>query len=163
MNKKVIWIGIASALLIGGGIFWWMRNKNTESSSKETDKNKDTESTSVETNKNKDSESTIKEDKNKEEVNTSKLSAEQNFKDLLKNLGNKETSKDFFTVDFNSGNSRVTFFNNNRFAIITTDTNAKIAPIKGSYSNGGKKLFVDGGKTIEGNSVWDNLLNTLKR
>jgi hypothetical protein len=28
MNKKVIWIGIASALLIGGGIFWWIRSKN---------------------------------------------------------------------------------------------------------------------------------------
>jgi hypothetical protein len=28
MNKKVIWIGIASALLIGGGVFWWMRSKN---------------------------------------------------------------------------------------------------------------------------------------
>jgi hypothetical protein len=28
MNKKVIWIGMASALLIGGGVFWWMRTKN---------------------------------------------------------------------------------------------------------------------------------------
>ena len=28
MNKKVIIIGAVSALLIGGGIFWWIRSKN---------------------------------------------------------------------------------------------------------------------------------------
>ena len=27
-NKTLLWVGIGSALLIGGGLFWWFKNKS---------------------------------------------------------------------------------------------------------------------------------------
>ena len=60
-------------------------------------------------------------------------------------------------VDF-GGKYSATFYTNNRFSI-----NEKGAGLlkKGTYLDGGKKLIVDDGKTVEGGSVWTNLQNTL--
>jgi hypothetical protein len=62
-------------------------------------------------------------------------------------------------VRFNSGKNRAMFYSNGRFAIYPQRSSNFIA--KGSYDNGGKKLVVDGGKTIESGSVWNNLKSTL--
>lgn len=89
---------------------------------------------------------------------SSKAKAEKNFKDLLNNLGVK-TSGESYTTEFNEGKNIVTFFNNNRF--VTKVKGADLASKKGTYTDGGKKLFVDGGNVIESGSVWGNLLKTL--
>lgn len=37
-NKKaLVWIGIASALVIGGGIFWWVKSRNNDKDKKDED------------------------------------------------------------------------------------------------------------------------------
>ena len=34
-NKTLLWVGIGSALLIGGGLFWWFKNKPKTDENKE--------------------------------------------------------------------------------------------------------------------------------
>ena len=44
-NKTLLWVGIASALLIGGGVFWWMRNRPKTDDTKDDTKDTKTDDT----------------------------------------------------------------------------------------------------------------------
>lgn len=61
-------------------------------------------------------------------------------------------------VDF-GGKYSATFYTNNRFSINEKGVDGFVK--KGTYLDGGKKLIVDGGNTIESGSVWANLQNAL--
>jgi gliding motility-associated-like protein len=37
-NKTLLWVGIGSALLIGGGLFWWFKNKPKTDEKDDTEK-----------------------------------------------------------------------------------------------------------------------------
>lgn len=51
-NKTLLWVGIGSALLIGGGLFWYFKNKqSTTSETKEEDKGLEKKSETTETEK----------------------------------------------------------------------------------------------------------------
>ena len=77
------------------------------------------------------------------------------------NLGSQAVidSKGNVGVSFNDKKNYAWFYPNNRFSIFS---GTKLL-LKGSYSNGGKKLVIDGGKTIESGSVWNNLSNAIKK
>lgn len=90
---------------------------------------------------------------------------EDKFDELISNIGSNykmvksKSNDDVVRVVFNSKNNYVDFYNNGRFFIFD-NSNKNVA--KGSYANGGKKFVLDSGKTIESNSVWSNLINSLK-
>ena len=84
-----------------------------------------------------------------------------NYDDLKKNLGSNLLDKgNLIQVVFNENKHKSDFYPNNRFFISEYNSNTPLK--KGTYLNGGKKLIIDNGRTIESNSVWDNLLETLK-
>ncbi len=85
----------------------------------------------------------------------------QNFLDLQNNLGLKANSEDIVSTKFNEGENIVEFYNNNRFFVF--DKDKKVIVAKGTYSNGGKKMVLDGGFTVESGSVFGNLLDILKK
>jgi hypothetical protein len=210
-NKTLLWVGIGSALLIGGGLFWWFKNKPKTDENKEPVKDED---------KSKQEEAVIKTEtdstapslpstpfKNKAEgdafrawmsVNHSDFrykgdvldksgdydnsfmrvaydkygkeysskttdggsgSGSTNFDTVQKNLGLKANGASF-TVNFNGGKNKATFFNNNRFSIGAVGQTGFLK--KGSYSNGGLTFAIDGGSTFSSGSVWGNLLTALK-
>ena len=80
-----------------------------------------------------------------------------NFDVLQKNL-NKKGKNGAVSVMIDSSKYKATFYDNNRFAIVGRGGYLK----KGNYSNGGFTLSVDGGKTINGTSVYTNLINASK-
>jgi hypothetical protein len=80
-----------------------------------------------------------------------------NFDVLQKNL-NKKGKNGAVSVMIDSGKYKASFYDNNRFAITGRGGYLK----KGNYSNGGFTLVVDGGKTINGTSVYTNLINASK-
>jgi len=83
-----------------------------------------------------------------------------NFESLRKNLGaNIPLSSDgnSLYVTFNDAKNSVRFYNNNRFAIFAGQKEVG----KGSYSNGGLSLALDGGKKVDGPSVYTNLNSIL--
>ena len=82
----------------------------------------------------------------------------QRFLDVQKNLG-VATTASVFSVNFNSGVNQADFYDNGRFVISKKGTQGYTK--KGSYYNGGKKLVIDDGATIEGESVWTNLQKTI--
>lgn len=82
-----------------------------------------------------------------------------NFKSLQNNIGAKANNEDIVAVKFNDKNNSAQFYKNNRVVIF--DSNKKIV-VKGSYSNGGYNMTLDNGKEISSNSVWSNLLQTIK-
>lgn len=85
-------------------------------------------------------------------------SDKKNFDDVSDNLGGAKlinSAKDTVMVDFNNGKNQASFFNNNRFSITTKGITGYLK--KGTYLDGGKKLIIDEGNTIEGDSVWENL------
>lgn len=86
-----------------------------------------------------------------------------NFNDAKKFLGDNtiNSTDTLFVVEFNNGKNQATFFNNNRFFVYEKSKGLKNATIMGTYTDGGKKLYVDGGKVIKGKSVVDNLSKTL--
>ena len=85
-----------------------------------------------------------------------------NFDKLKQNIGSNFTDLrggGAIKVVFNNSKNFAYFYKNNRVAIFTASNNKLF--IKGSYTNGGKKIVLDNGKTIEGGSVWNNLNKTI--
>ena len=84
-----------------------------------------------------------------------------NFDRLKQNIGSQFTNLKggAIRVNFNGNKNFAQFYTNNRVAIYTTSNNNII--IKGSYANGGKKIVLDNGKTIESGSIWRNLNKTI--
>lgn len=82
-----------------------------------------------------------------------------NFLDLQDNLGLKPNTEGVIISKFNDGANKVQFYGNDRVFIF--DKNSNIL-LKGKYEDGGKKITLDSGKSVSGNSVWENLLNVLK-
>ncbi len=80
---------------------------------------------------------------------------------VLSNLGiSAKKVKDTVVAPFNSNKNFGIFYTNGRVIIFDTATKKRL--IAGSYSNGGKTIKLDSGKTINSNSVWNNLGQTLK-
>lgn len=82
-----------------------------------------------------------------------------NFNSLQNNIGLKANKDDIVVAPFNDKKNSAQFYKNNR--VIIFDSNKKIV-VKGSYSNGGYNMTLDNGKEINSNSVWENLMQTIK-
>ena len=65
----------------------------------------------------------------------------------------------FIILFFNNNKKQADFYKNGRFVISTRGISGYDK--KGTYTDGGTKLFIDGGKNIEGGSVWANLLKAI--
>ena len=89
-----------------------------------------------------------------------KKSSKVFFGDLITNLGTKiiPTKDNVLIIPFNDDKNFAQFYTNNRVVIF--DANKKVV-LKGSYSDGGKSMVLDSGRTINSGSVWGNLLNTI--
>lgn len=85
-----------------------------------------------------------------------------NFEMVQKNLtaDAKLTNELFLPVKFNGGKNQATFWNNDRVFFSPYGSDNVIA--KGIYSDGGKTIILDGGKTIQSPSVWTNLYEAIK-
>jgi hypothetical protein len=81
-----------------------------------------------------------------------------NFKSLQNNIGLK-ANNDVVIAPFNENKNIAQFYNNNRVIVFNSNKNIVV---KGSYSNGGYNIKLDNGKEISSNSVWSNLLQTIK-
>lgn len=78
----------------------------------------------------------------------------KNFDVLLKNLGtNAKSENGSVAVNFNDGKNSARFYNNNRVVFFKGQTEIG----KGSYSNGGYTMSIDGGKTVNNANVYTNL------
>lgn len=165
-TKKVIIIG--SLLLVFGGIgyFLWRKNKKknelkssgTDDKTKVLDTSATTQTDTVPT-------ETIPTQTNTDGTNPPKSvnnGSKPPIIDLvLSNLGaSAKKVKDTIMAGFNSNKNFAVFYNNGRVFIFDTATKKTVK--SGSYSNGGKTIKLDSGKTISSNSVWQNILNTLK-
>lgn len=88
-----------------------------------------------------------------------------NFDALLKNLGaaGKVDSKGAVPVVFNDKNNLAVFYNNNRVIIFESGMmgTAPNQIAKGSYSNGGLIITIDGKQPVTSGSVFSNLLKTI--
>ncbi len=81
-----------------------------------------------------------------------------NYDSLLANEPKARVVGDFAKLDLGDGTS-ASFYQNNRFYIF----NAKKEWLKkGTYTNGGRKVVTDDGKTAEGNDVVSNMLKVKK-
>ncbi len=89
-----------------------------------------------------------------------KTDINKNFLDLQDNLGLKPNSDNILVTKFNEGKNIAQFYSNNR--VFVFDANKNVLA-KGTYINGGKKIVLDGGFTIESGSVFGNLLDILKK
>ncbi|HWY11579.1 MAG TPA: hypothetical protein VN026_09655 [Bacteroidia bacterium] len=92
--------------------------------------------------------------------NNSTNSSQSSFGDLIANLGTaiKPSKDNILVIPFSNNKNFAQFYTNNRLIIF--DANKKVVT-KGSYSDGGKSIVLDSGQTINSNSVWKNLLDTL--
>lgn len=91
---------------------------------------------------------------------TKSNSGEDDFELVKANLGGKfDDSNDVAITKFNNDKNIAQFYKNNRLAIF--DANTKKLLKKGSYSNGGKVIKMDGGSELTNSSVWTNLINAL--
>lgn len=80
---------------------------------------------------------------------------------VLKNLGiSAKKVQDTIVAPFNSNKNFAVFYTNGRVIIFDTATKKRLKA--GSYSDGGKIIKLDTGKTLNSNSVWNNLGQTLK-
>ncbi len=88
-----------------------------------------------------------------------------NFSKAQTNLNVKPNKDNVIVVPFNIDGTTKTnknvaqFYDNNRIYILT-NTGGVVK--KGNYSDGGKTISLEGGKTITSGSVYGNLLETLK-
>ena len=82
-----------------------------------------------------------------------------NFQQVQTNLSTKANANGVVSVRFNGNKNQADFYNNNRVIIGTVGQSGYLK--KGTYSNGGKTIVLDGGKTITSGSVWQNLNSTL--
>lgn len=84
------------------------------------------------------------------------LSSVENFNAVKVNLGNVKADKSgVVVVPFNVNKNTAQFYNNNRIMIF--EKNGGSPSMRGNYSDGGKKIVIDGGETVSGSSVWKNL------
>lgn len=83
-----------------------------------------------------------------------------NFLQLQENTGLKSNKENTVFTKFNDGENQAQFYTNDRVFIF--DKNGNVLN-KGKYEDGGKKIILDSGKVISGNSVWQNLLDILKK
>jgi hypothetical protein len=83
---------------------------------------------------------------------------EDNFDKVALNLGVSKNGKDYLSYLFNGKKNTFVFYNNNRM-LITDDKGNLIS--MGTYSDGGKSIVLDNGKSVNGSSVWTNLLKLL--
>jgi len=82
-----------------------------------------------------------------------------NFSSLKTNLGSNRSGDNPVIVKFASGNYQCDFYSNGRFVL---SKNKKMLA-KGSYSNGGKSMVIDGGgNSANSESVWANLGTLIK-
>lgn len=81
-----------------------------------------------------------------------------NFSSLKANLGSNRSGDNPVIVKFASGNYQCDFYSNGRFVL---SKNKKMLA-KGSYSNGGKSMIIDGGNSANSESVWANLGTLIK-
>ena len=65
---------------------------------------------------------------------------------------------DIIVYAFNNAKNKAQFYADNRLFIFDNDN--KII-LKGSYQNGGRKIIIDNGKTIESNDINNNLIEAL--
>jgi len=84
---------------------------------------------------------------------------QENFDKVVANLNVAKNGTDYISYYFNSGKNLFVFYNNNRMYI--ADKNGNIISM-GTYSDGGKSISLDNGKSANGGSVWTNVLNLLK-
>ncbi len=80
-----------------------------------------------------------------------------NFDAVITNTNGKPNKDNIITITFGNKNA-AQFYTNDR--IILAKENKTIA--KGKYSNGGKTITLDSGKTFTNGSVFTNLLNAVK-
>ncbi len=89
-----------------------------------------------------------------------------NYDALLKNLGGnvKPDSNGVISVTFNGQNNRAQFYTNDRVVIFNAGIMGTAPQVvaKGSYSNGGLTISLDGKSPVSSSSVFANLLNSLK-
>jgi hypothetical protein len=132
MNKGLIYgLGGISLAFIVGGTIMYIKNRQSDDS---------TETPDTDSNK----------------PTKSKPSSDLNS--LAKSL-NAKVSNNVVTVQFNSKKNTIQFYSNGRFSI--NDSTTKKLIKKGTWSDGGKKLTPDGGKTISSGSVWSSIEKTI--
>lgn len=147
---KYVIIGVSLALISLGGFLWW-KNRNQKTDENQESNNESNDASVV-------TKPDLPTDPNEGRPNTTQR--QNNFNDVKKNLGLNISSKgNVVSVKFNGGKNQADFYNNDRVIISTVGKSGVLK--KGIYSNGGKTIFIDGGKTITSGSVWGNLLNTL--
>ena len=118
INKKVLWIGIGSAVLISGGFIWWyLKSENSNSGSGNENSNDNSESGNL---------------------------TKSNFDQLIENTKLKPISNKI-GVTFPNGKNKATYFNNGRVFIFSSDNKQLGA---GSYSEGGKTITMDGKQPV---------------
>lgn len=153
-SAKIGLIVTLSVLTVGGiiGYYIWKSNKDKKDGKKDDKKTDDKNTSDTGTGAN-----LVPDPNDTTKTTTTTIS---NFEQLRANLGKTavlNADKTVLITDI-KGEKQVDFYKNNRFFI--TGKKGELVK-KGTYLDGGKKLIVDGGKTIESNSVWQNLYNTL--
>lgn len=95
--------------------------------------------------------------------NTVVTTQESNYNKLMSLLGNnKKESKDGVTAFFNDKKNFANFYKGNGRVFIYDAASKKIVK-KGSYSNGGLTMTMDGMSPISSSSVWTNLNSLIKQ
>lgn len=87
--------------------------------------------------------------------------AGDNFEMVKKNLGGKYPEGSVASAKFDGNKYQADFYNNGRVVISKVGSNGYL--VKGSYRDGGLTIVLDNGKNINSNSVWGNLLETVKQ
>ena len=171
MSSKGLWVGVASAVVLGGiatGAYFWLRNRAK----------KDDESTSMPSDPiiSGVSGSGGSGSSNSGSNNSPSAISENNILDLVAENLKKEVGGDkerFFRtlsdgskyVFVTTGRYQAAFYNNGRINLY--DKVNKEIIYKGNYSNGGKSISVteglNKGKTFKNDSIIENLRNSLKQ
>lgn len=63
-------------------------------------------------------------------------------------------------IFFNNDKNFAEYYPNQRFGAFKTGTSGYL--VKGYWYNGGRKLVIDGGKTIDTNSAWASIIESIK-
>ncbi len=157
--KKGRWLLIGSVVAVLGvvGVILWQRRKDKKAKEEE-------EKRLAEANANQSTTPKVNPQTSPVVTTTPSTSATSGNtpKDVANNLGNGslyDAKNDSTTAYFDGSKYFATFYNNKRFFIFRASDNGWLK--KGSYSNGGRTLVVDGGKTISSSSIWKNLNDAL--
>lgn len=160
--KKGRWLLIGSVVAVLGvvGVILWQRRKEKKS---EQEAKKLAEASNTATDTNPKSAPVVTSSPVVTTSSTPSATSGNTPKDVANNLGSQSaynTKNDTTSVFFDGKKYSATFYGNNRFFIFRASDNAWLK--KGSYSNGGKTLIVDGGKTLSSGSVWKNLADAVR-